>query len=283
MKKTEKPKAIRVGDLISYLFSSSDKIPENFILQEKELKRLVQYLTEYIWSMPKFVIYMQKYNNLFNRKMEDNPLEFLKFFRSLLIDNKISRYQFQSIFFNFYQELQKVKKLEEEAKKKKIQLVDLVTELKIAQIKNEKIKFHENKKLTGKDFKAEKDNIKNKIEKALEVSAADTSKSKSKFLKDLNKEIINDLKLTLIDIFVDEKKNNLIYIFLDENFQKKYFVKNFEFEFFISKKFNIIENDYLEPFQADNYIKYKLFNFWDYSRLRQGINNNYKSFTKGMQ
>ena len=86
------------------------------------------------------------------------------------------------------------------------------------------------------------------------------------------------MQLTLIDVFIDEKHNQLVYIFLDKNFKKCYYIESFNYDFFISKKFGIINNDYLEPYNEQDYIKYRIFNFWDYQRLRNAINKNYKKF-----
>ena len=268
-------KEIKIGDLISYLFSSSDKIPEEFIFQEKNVKKYVFYLFEYIWHFPKMIEYFQKYNHLFNREIEQNTFEFLKFFKQILRDNNISRYQFKSEFFNFYQELQKIKKLEDEASKRKIQLIDLVTELKLASIKSENIKLNEIKKV-NKD-----ENIKEKIILAQKQQAQEIqkqTKTKKRVLKEINEDIINELQLTLIDVFSDEKHNQLVYIFLDKDFKKCYYIEPFNYDFFISKKFGIINNDYLEPYNEQDFIKYRIFNFWDYQRLRNAINQNYKRF-----
>jgi len=268
-------KEIKIGDLISYLFSANDQIPEEFIFQEKNVKKYVSYLFEYIWYFPKMIEYFQKYNHLYNREIEKKPFEFLKFFKQILRENKISRYQFKSEFFNFYQELQKIKKLEDEAAKQKRQVIDVVTELKLAQILNQRVKLNEVKNVK-KD-----ENIKQKIIKAQKQQEKEISKqtqSKKRILDELNEEIIQELELTLIDVFVDENKNRLIYIFLDKDFKKCYYIEPFNYDFYISKNFGIINNDYLEPYDPEKFIKYTIYNFWDYQRLRKEINNNYKKF-----
>ena len=272
-------KEIKIRDLISYLFSNDNQIPEEFIFQEKNVKRYVNYLFEYIWHFPKMIEYFQKYNHLYNREIEANVFEFLKFFKHILKDNNISRYQFQSEFFNFYQELQKVKKLEDESIKQKRQLIDIVTELKLASIMNQKVKLNEIKNVKSKD--ENKNNIKQKIEEAQkhqEKEIAKQTQTRKTILTEINEEVIKNLELTLIDIFVDDKKNQLIYTFLDKNFKKCYYVESFNYDFYISKNFGIINNDFLEEYNSEKFIKYTVFNYWNYNNLRRAINNNYKKF-----
>ena len=274
-----KTKDIKIGDLISYLFSSSDQIPEEFIIQSKNVKRYVIYLFEYIWHFPKMIEYFQKYNHLYNREIDQNPLEFLKFLKQILKDNNISRYQFKANFFNFYQALQKVKKIEEEASKQKRQFQDVFIELKLAQILNTNVKLNTIKDLKKKD----QANIKEKIIEAQKTQAQQIQKeagSRKRILERLDKDTIEKHQLTLIDVFIDEKHNKLIYIFLDKNFKKSYYIENFNYDFYISKEFGIINNDFLEEFDQNKFIKYTLYNFWDYSNLRRSVNKNYNNFMK---
>jgi len=269
-----KPKSIKIGDLISYLFSDVEKIPQEFIEDQKNVSRYVIYLLEYIWHFPKMINYFQKYNHLYNREMEQDPLNFLIFFKKVINEN-INRYQFKAEFFNFYQELQKVKKIEDEAAKQKRQFIDVITEMKIGNLKNQEVKLHEVKEIKN----AKKDqNIIDKIKQAQENQIESKKDQNKIFLKELNEDIINKLELTLIDTFTDEKHNQMIYIFLNKDFKKCYYIEKFEWNFYISKEFSIIQNDYLEPYDPEKFIKYNVYNVWDYNNLRRSINYSYKSF-----
>jgi len=276
-KDNSKKAKITIKDLINYI-TSSGPVPDNFLSSEKELKRQVIYLFEFFWNFPKIIAFLNQYNLLYNNPVEKDPIGFLNYLKMIIIDNKLSKFDLKSDFFNFLQELNKIKELEEQAKKEKIQLKDLIARLKVAAIKNENIKFFKNEKSSKKEFSEIESKYKELKEK--EVQKRKNQNIQSIKLNEINEDIINELELTIFDIFSDEKHNQLIYIFIDKNSKKRYYIEPFYFEFFISKKSGIINNDYLEDYNENDFIKYKITNYFDYYQLKRALKNNYENFFK---
>jgi len=284
MAKNKSSKAkVTVRDLIDYITSRQESIPDVFLSSEKEVKRNIIYLFEALWRRPKIVQFLSKYNLLFNQEIEKNPLLFLNYLKMIIIENDIKKYDIRSDFFNFYQELNKIKELEEVAKKEQEQFIDIRTRELVAnrvgqeikKFKASKIDKKEQKNLNEKINKIIQDDLNKKINSLAKGSKKDTNKI-NPFLTELNEEIINELELTIIDSFIDEKKNQMVHLFIDKNSVKRYYVQDFKFDFFISKEFSIIQNDYLEDYDENKFIKYTVLNFWDYQRLRSEINKNFK-------
>jgi len=276
-KDNSKKAKITIKDLINYI-TSSGPVPDNFLSSEKELKRQVIYLFEFFWNFPKIISFLNQYNLLYNNPVEKDPIGFLNYLKMIIIDNKLSKYDLKSDFFNFLQELNKIKELEEQARKEKIQLRDLIARLKIAAIKNENIKFFKNEKSSKKELSEIESKYKELKEK--EVQKRKNQNIQTIRLDRINEDIIKELELTIFDIFSDEKHNQLIYIFIDKNSKKRYYIEPFYFEFFISKKSGIINNDYLEDYNENDFIKYKITNYFDYYQLKRALKNNYENFFK---
>ena len=274
----EKAKKITLNDLINYI-TGSGSIPDHFLSQEKELKKTIVYLFEAIWRRPKLVNFLSRYNLLYNDEIQKNPILFLNYLKTIIIDNNISKWDIKSDFFNFYQELNKIKDLEKLANQEQLQLVDIIARLKTADKIGESVKLNKAKKIEKKDQNEIKETLK-KVFKEQEEKEIKLKQEKlnndSRILKNLNEKIIEELELTIIDTFVDEKQNQIVYIFLDKNSRKKYFIESFVYEFFLSKEFRVIENDYFENYNSEKFIKYTIYSFWDYQRLRSEINKNYK-------
>jgi len=282
-KVANKVKKITLNDLINYI-TGSGPIPDHFLSQEKELKKTIIYLFEAIWRRPKLVNFLSKYNLLYNDEIQKDPISFLNYLKTIIIDNNISKWDIKSDFFNFYQELNKIKELEKLAEQEQLQLIDIVGRLKTAGAIGESVKINKAKKIDKKDQKEIKETIekvfKEQEEKDLKIKQEKLNND-SRFLKELNEKIIEDLELTIIDTFIDEKQNQIIYIFLDKDSNKRYFIESFVYEFFLSKEFNVINNDYFESYDNEKFIKYTVYSFWDYQRLRSEINKNYKRIING--
>ena len=269
MKSLKKPK---INDIINYITSGS-KLPESFVYFEKDLRNQVQYIFEWFWQQPKFIIYLNQFNDLYDRSINDKPLEFLQFIQKLVLDNKIKKYELKNSFFNFYGELKKVKEIENGAIKEKRQFIDFYTDLKLKNILGQKIEIKKAKKID----KANESQAKDIIKKALDVQEKKQRNiNDNLFLKDLNDNIIDELQLSLFDVFLDESNNQLIYIFIDKDYKKRYYIENFSIDILVSKETSIIQNDYLK--EIDNsFIKYKLLNIWDYRNLKKAIESNFEN------
>jgi hypothetical protein len=278
-KKMSKAKqSVKINDLINYITSGNSNIPEVFYDNEKEIKKIVNYLFEWFWSYPKFIIYLNQFNSLYDRSIEENPIEFLKFMNQLCTENKISKYHLKSHFFNYFQELNRIKTLEDEAIKEKKQFIDYLAEIKLKTILGKEIKIKKAKKIDKKELNDKKEKIKSMLEQhqQQEIQKHKNIDINSMYLKELNDEIIDQLQLTLFDVFLDENRNNLIYIFIDKNYEKKYYIEPYYIDVLVSKETTIFKNDYLKPID-NSFIKYRLFNYWDAMNLKKAINYNFEN------
>ena len=276
-KKLNKP---TLKELVYFLTSEKKDIPENFKAYPNDLKKLVDYILEQIWSYPSLVEYFQKYNNLYNQDYKKDIFGYLKWLQYIFNENNIKSFHLKSNYFNFYEALNKVKDIEKQAEIEKRQVTDLINELRVA---NYLKKVKEIKKIKKVEKGSDLDNIKEKIKQSQEkqlqkIKNENETKINSKFLTELNEDVIKELELVLIDVFVDKQKNQFIYIFIDKYYQKKYYKEPFKIDLFISKQGKIIENDYFRFYEKDNFYKYSIVNYWDYNALRNLINKQFKNF-----
>ena len=278
-----------INDMVNFITSQgNNEIPENFIVHKNIIKRYIEYLFEYFWNFPKIVEYLNKYNRLTSDsfvRMQEQPFEYLKMLKYICNTNKIFKYQLKNNFFNFKEAKDKIILLENEALINNEQLIDTIACKKLERlIFNGSPKTLKAKQIKDKNekenIKKVVDNIYNEHHENEKIKKQKKLLESGKFLSELNDKIVEQLRLTLIDTFVDEKHNKTIYIFIDKDFQKRYFVENFEAEIYISKSTSIIDNDYLNPAKKDNFIKYKIINHWDYKRLKNAIKKNYENFMK---
>jgi len=260
----KKPK---INDLINFITSGNSQIPESFLFYEKELKNLVQYVFEWFWYLPNFVKYLNEFNNLYDRSIQEQPIEFLKFLQQLCKDNKISKYHLKNSFFNYYAALNKIKELENEAIKQKRQFIDYYSEIKLKQILGKEIQIKKAKKVDDK-------NKKEKIKEIIQNAPVQKENYNNMILKELNDEIIEELQLTLFDVFLNENNNELIYIFIDKNYNKRYYIEPYYIDILVSKDTTIFKNDYLK--EIDNsFIKYRITNIWNFRNLKKAIVYNF--------
>ena len=283
-KQPEKSKQPTINDLISFITKKDKlgKVPENFIEHKNSLKRNVLYLYEWFWNHPKFIILLNQYNDLYSQKVENDPIGFLLFLQELCYVNGIEKYMLYNNFFNFAEAMQKIKLLEDQALKNKEQLVDVVSKIKLSQMVGNEInlqKIEKPKKTSVEDKEKIKEVLQKNSEKVQEKKL-NILKKNNAFLDVLNQEIIQELELTLIDTFVDDKKNQVIFIFLDKYSNKKYFIQQFKANITLSLNQTIFENDYMVQLtdeNMDNYIEYEIPNYWNFQQLKRAISKNFEN------
>lgn len=115
---------------------------------------------------------------------------------------------------------------------------------------------------------------------ALQIMEQNKRKNDPRFIQKLDQEIIEKLKLTLIDIKSLEKMNKLLLVFIDENNKKKFFVDDFSYEFVISNINSIIYNDYVVQFDPRFHTWIICTDMKEVDRLRMQINKARDDFYK---
>ena len=137
----------------------------------------------------------------------------------------------------------------------------------------------------NKEFKAE--NTKEKKEELLKLIAENEAKNNAlkvrndtRFLKEINQNVIDELELTIFNVKTLPNRNQILFIFIDKDNNKRFFVDNFNFIFYVSNKTNIIENDYLTKYDESTHIPFIIQNYEVLKHLKFAVNDNYKRFMK---
>jgi len=102
----------------------------------------------------------------------------------------------------------------------------------------------------------------------------------TRFLKELNQNVIDELELTIFNVKTLPNRNQILFIFIDKDNNKRFFVDDFNFIFYVSNKTNIIENDYLTKYDESTHIPFIIQNYEVLKHLKFAVNDNYKRFMK---
>jgi len=270
----QKSQQITFSQVNNLIFSGA-KIPEDFIFNKSRLNGIVPYLHEQFWFSPHLTRIFGKYfNDLFNIP---DPIESIKTIQLLVKWNPIaSRFNTWKFF------PQRDNKLEEFHKLRDCQLIDSKAALSIHEAKNIQSQTLDKKiNIKSKDRKEI-------VTKALEVAEKEKDlkeqellkqyKSDNTFLKEINQEIIDELELTLFDIKVLKKTNEILFIFIDVENKKRYYRKGFSFKFYVSKNRSIIYNDYIMSLSedGDQFIEYITTDHNTLTKFKFALNSAYK-------
>lgn len=128
--------------------------------------------------------------------------------------------------------------------------------------------------------KNEKVDIKDRIINMQNKDKFNKIANDDRYLKDLNQEVIDELELVIFNIKTLPQLNKILIIFIDKDNNKRFYLENFSYKFYISNQTSIINNDYIESF---NESKHRLFVVNDISILKTlkfAVNDNYKKFMK---
>lgn len=137
----------------------------------------------------------------------------------------------------------------------------------------------------SKKFKAE--NTKEKKEELKKIIAENEAKNNAikvqndnRFLKELNQQVIDDLELVIFNVKTLPNRNQILFIFIDKDNNKRFFVEQFNFVFYVSNKSNIVENDYLVEYDETIHTPFIIQNYEVLRNLKFAVNDNHKRFMK---
>ncbi len=125
----------------------------------------------------------------------------------------------------------------------------------------------------SKSFASEVDELK-KLNRRIKDNAIAND---SRFLKEVNQDIIDELELTIFDTSILEETDQLLYIFIDKDNNKRFYLEDFFYEFYVSEYRNVIDNDYIVPL-AEQHMKYSTSKIKDLKSIIFAINDNHKNF-----
>jgi hypothetical protein len=282
MQQSKKP--IKIYDLINWLLGQDDKIPVRFIEQKSKLGSLVPYIVEQLWTNMNLVQYLNKHvNDLFNIPDPIDQLLFLKKLFKLRNINKWSLYQKRP---DFKPDI--VKAIEEKegydegnARGKALMLKHKfgLLETQGAYKKQTATKAAIKQATTQEDKKFIKDLLEQqKAQEEASVPKID----EGIYIKKLTQEVIDENELVLFDVSLLKKRNQVLFIFIDKNNHKKYYLMPFMAKIYISKVDGVIHNDYIEKLDPNKFNGYVLTDIRNYTRLKYMLNDSYKRIVNGI-
>lgn len=275
MAKAKPAPVIKFYEVLNWLFSVETELPEKFITNKTKLNNIVPYLTEQFWTQPKLTAYLNKHvNNLHNIP---DPLKMLVVLKKLIKMQNISKTSCWSFIPNrqpdLLKEIQERDQLDSgNALAKKMLMKKLVIDhnyyfKKTPTKKNIDLYNLEKKTIVAEALQKAKD------KKAKNKEMAKTEDSR--YLLELNQEVIDNFGLVLFDVSLLKKTNRVLFTFIDSDNAKKYFMVPFMADIYLSTKDGVINNDYIET-KNDDFIHYVIKDIKLYTKLKFILNTSYK-------
>lgn len=271
-------KKFNIQDLINWLFDgdTSLDIPLYFRKNKSTLLNSIQIVIPKFRNNIKMISFMNvQLNDLYTKRSPEEILEFLK---SYVQQNKIYKEHLDNTFYRFDKIGAARDRFIESMSEFNSQLDggdfgSIVAEFEMmatGRFDNKEIEFKMNLALGNKEANVEEfDN--NVLEALREVELTKRQKD-PRFIKILDQETVDRLKLTLIDIKALERMNKILLVFIDENNKKKFFMDDFAYEFAISNINSIVWNDYLVQFDSRYHSWVVCRDIQDVNKLRNAIN-----------
>jgi len=228
-------------------------------------------MTEMFWKRPEIIKYLNKHtNDLFNIP---DPIEQLLLIKKMINLHGISQLDLYSSGV-FSQKCSVTSALENKG------LSENDARGKAIMMKRLGIHAEDiiNKKATKASVrKNSSEDIKEVVKKAIEDNQTCSYKSDtSVYLSDLTQDIIDEQELILFDISLLKRQNKVLFVFIDKNNHKKYWLVPFRARIYVSQSRGVIHNDYIENLTDTGFQEYIITDIKSYTRLKYMLGNSYK-------
>ena len=147
----------------------------------------------------------------------------------------------------------------------------------------DRVDFFKNPKLAVLNAKQNKESFEQEVQRFDEMLLTihkNKIKNDKRFIEEVNQDIIDELQLTLFNTCTLKKLNSILYTFIDKNNNKVFHIAPFEYQFFVSYKNQIIENDYIVKRDENVHTKYAVSSYQDLQSIKYQLNSNYDRFMK---
>jgi hypothetical protein len=266
---------IKFYEVINWIFSH-EKIPEHFLAQKSQLNSLVPYITEQFWMIPKATKYLNDHtNDLFNIP---DPIEHLKLLKKIVIFQKITKNQFWSYIPERKRDI--IKEIEE---RDNLGENDARAKERLMKIKSINASSYFKVAPTKKNIDVNNSDIKESVSVALAAHKSKEEKERftkilnsDKYIRELTQDVIDELELVLFDVSLLKKTNRVLFTFIDYQNYKRYYTTPFSAKIYISKKDGVINNNYIESLNGQDFEQYLINEINQFTRLKYGLNNSYK-------
>ncbi len=102
----------------------------------------------------------------------------------------------------------------------------------------------------------------------------------SRYLQTLDQSVIDELELTIFNVKTLPNRNQILFIFIDKDNNKRFYIDDFKFIFYISSNPTILNNDYIVDFDENKHSPYLVTSFDVLRNLKFAVADNYKRFMK---
>ena len=277
-------KTVKIYELINWLLGPDDKIPDHFVDQKTKLNSLVPYITEQLWTNINLVHYLNEYtNDLFNIP---DPIDQLQFLKKLFKIRGITKWDLFQKMPTFKPDIIKEIMEKENYDEGNARGKEIVLRRKFGAIaSHESYKRQKATKAAVKQATTQAD--KKFIKDILEQEEIKKKKEIPKvnegiYIKKLTQEFIDENELVLFDVSLLKKRNQVLFIFIDKNNHKKYYLMPFMAKIYISKQDGVINNDYIEELTPKKFNGFILTDIKVYTRLKYMLNDSYKRIVNGI-
>lgn len=260
---------LKYRDFIDILFS--DKITQETIDEHKsQIKQFMKYAWDMFLNLPRAVRYLNRYVNDYEYLAQ--PLhEQVLFLQDFIKRANIGRHEIRTVIPSF----EKRSQLKDDLGKS-FGTNDANTLYSLA-----KLGILSGNNLVAKPDQARPEKLtkeeKELVKKAIEQHYNNNAKPQhgDMILKELTQEIIDELDLSLFDISILDKRNQILYVFIDKDNKKRLYIEPFEYQFEIHSAASILDKDYFVP--KNEVYPYIITNARDYMKLRGAINENFRN------
>jgi len=275
----------KTHDVINWLFDAqliSYPVQWNEFLPE--INKLTRYIPKMFQNNLKAVYLVNKFQN--HLYQNDDSREVLMFYKTLIQNLKISyneRYQkfnkmvARQSFINVCLEIDTSWNTLDAISLYNLNNYNIFKD--DTYISNaELVTFYKNPKAKSKFLNESREKMSAFIKEQEAVQYKIKLEGDSRFLKELNQNVINALELSIFNVKTIPTKNQILMIFIDKDNNKRYFIQPVKFVMYISNGPSIINNDYIVNFDPLVHTPLLIQNLDILRNLKFAITANYKQF-----
>ena len=264
-----KPIKLKYHDFLNLLFSG--RITPEIIDEHKtQIKQFMKYAWDMFLNLPRAVQYLNRYVNDYEYTAQSLHEQVI-FLQDFIKRANINRNEIRTVIPSF----EKRSQLKEDLGKSfgTNDVNALYSLAKLGVLASDNLVAKPDQARPDKLTKDEKELVKKAIEQHYNNAAA--KHYDDMILKELTQEIIDELDLSLFDISILDKTNQILYVFIDKDNKKRLYIEPFEYQFGIHPAASILDKDY---FVSKNEVHpYIVTNVKDYMKLRGAINENFRN------
>jgi len=277
-------KVPKTNDVVNWLYDNQlITFPEHWRPFKTEITSLSRYVPKIFQTNLKAIYMVNK--NCNHLYFSNDPFEVIMFYKTIVQQLGLQFYDRYNIYPEFSIRQSFIKE---------VLLIDPGWHTKdaiaIYEMNNHNV-FHDTKYVSNKDRlglhkdpKKYKEELINNHREVLESFEERDLKivdvNDTRFLPELTQEVIDEFELVIFNVKSLPNRNQILFIFIDKDDNKRFYVEDFKFTFFVSNVSSIIHNDYIEQFDLNKHVPFMVKSFEILRNLKFAINESHKKFMK---